>query len=212
MKRNLKKLVVMMMVLVMGVMLVACGDKETSSDSGKKRDLSPEEEKLVGRWSHVDFDHYVMDIYSDGTGWINDPSENYEGIYIEWEYNEEEELYYIYTADEGIAKKDKNGLRVYSNGYGFLNQVAEGGYDGLNDFVEEGTEVEVLNNITDGRWIRVEDCTLDQYGYAEEDHPSRSLPEYEDGKLYNVPYEKGKDSIKMYKEDSSAYRDSLVED
>ncbi len=209
-----KKLMLVAMCVCLLFSLVGCGDKSDGGSSKSNYDKLSEEEKLiVGRWMKVDGGGF-FDFYSDGTGWsCGSASDEYEGDYFEWEYDQETGEYVVLRAHVSLFKYDENGLNVSKHTFVIEDFVVPEEADNLHGFVSAGSNIKLAKDTysISQRYVRADQCDVDVFGWAAEGSNIRTYPEYEDGKQYNVPKEKGKKSIAAYRTDRDAYKDSLTE-
>lgn len=225
---KMKKLATIGVVSALALSLVACGtksDKEDGDDSKKTEEIVKEEEmpeetkKIVGRWAVLDnAGSQILDFYSDGTGWTNvystDKTDDYEGAYLEWEYDANTQKYVVYVAQyveyKNFTEYDDNDIRVWEKEFTIEDFTTPTEDDNVSYAVGEGVQINLGRYGSPSlRCVRIEDCITDPFPLAPADSSAKTVPDFEDGKEYKVPAELGADSIATYKADPSAYLDNL---
>ncbi len=208
---KLKKLLMIAMMVVFSLTLTACGK---DGGSGSKKNLSPKEKMAVGRWVGIDSEIGAIDLYSDGTGvYHSNYYEDYDGRYLEWEYDASGGSYVIYEvsiADEDGDEHDKYGMRTWQKEFKIEEITVGEEADNIQGFASVGQKVYKAQYAVTYRMVRTDTCDIDPYGYALETSFLRSLPEFKDGKKYNVASKEGAKSIALYKElGFKEYKESL---
>ena len=208
-------ILVLIIVGILGIgtiIAVSVMNKNASNPLKNASNISEEEQKFVGRWVYVDQQaHRFIDLYCDGTGWTNYyVSGSYDGVALKWTYDEVNGLA-IYTAlhCDDDEKQDENGFYVTSSKNGKLEsftvpEIA----DNTHGYVEPLSEI-TLMRISGNRLINAAECD-DEYGYVAKDSSIRTdFSEFKDGKKYNIN-SLGYDSIDMYIDNPSTYRENLI--
>lgn len=236
-----KKLTCLLLALCMILSFTACGksnsDKSsdgTSSAKSTTSKLSPEVEKIVGRYLFYPYSwnpSKFAEFYSDGTGYTNytKTSDEYEYNPIRWSYDadkDEYEVFYVrYVGLDSNKDHDNNGYIVIRTTLDFNTTTLVDGHFFLYCMTDSNVgdvvpRVNVFGVGTDGDWAKFGSPELTTpYGTVELDKNNIKTyedykeiwPEYEenfkDGKKYTVD-SKAVDSLNEYLADPKAYREN----